>query len=58
MTKHERKYGIARKLLKTGVYTYYITIPKDYIEELGWKVGEKVNLKLSGEKIVLSAQKP
>jgi bifunctional DNA-binding transcriptional regulator/antitoxin component of YhaV-PrlF toxin-antitoxin module len=53
MTKHERKHGIPRKLLKTGTYTYYLTIPKEYIEELGWKVKQKVVVKLSGKKVVV-----
>jgi len=53
MTKDERKNGIPRKLTKTGDYTYYVTIPKEYIEELGWKVKQKVMVKLSGKKVVI-----
>ena len=27
-----------RKITKTGKYTYYVTIPTEYIEELGWRL--------------------
>ena len=53
MTKDERKNGIPRKLTMTGDYTYYVTIPKEYIEELGWKEKQKVAVKLSRKKVVI-----
>jgi bifunctional DNA-binding transcriptional regulator/antitoxin component of YhaV-PrlF toxin-antitoxin module len=53
MTKDERKNGIPRKLTMTGDYTYYVTIPKEYIEELGWKEKQKVAVKLSGKKVII-----
>jgi hypothetical protein len=36
MAKRKKKDGVVRKLTKTGKYTYYLTIPSDYIDELGW----------------------
>jgi len=52
------KKGVTRKLTKTGEYTYYITLPKAYIEELGWCNGQKVAIKLSGKKVVIADWKP
>jgi bifunctional DNA-binding transcriptional regulator/antitoxin component of YhaV-PrlF toxin-antitoxin module len=57
MTKDERKNGIPRKLTVTGDYTYYVTIPKEYIEELGWKEKQKVTVRLSGKKVVIGGLK-
>ena len=37
----------------TGKYTYYVTIPREYIETLGWRRKQKVTLKLSGKKIIV-----
>ena len=37
----------------TGKYTYYVTIPREYIEILGWRKKQKVTLKLSGKKIII-----
>ena len=53
MAKRKKKNGLTRKLTKTGEYTYYVTIPKDYIEALGWRVKQKVIVKLSGKKIIV-----
>ena len=44
---------ITRKLTMTGKYTYYVTIPREYIEILGWRKKQKVTLKLSGKKIII-----
>ena len=44
---------ITRKLTMTGKYTYYVTIPREYIEALGWRKKQKVTLKLSGKKIIV-----
>jgi len=57
MTKDERKNGIPRKLTMTGDYTYYVTIPKEYIEELGWSAKQKVVVKLTGKKITIENSK-
>jgi bifunctional DNA-binding transcriptional regulator/antitoxin component of YhaV-PrlF toxin-antitoxin module len=53
MAQNKKKYGIARKITKTGDYTYYVTIPREYIEALGWRCKQKVAVKLSGKKVVI-----
>lgn len=52
------KKGITRKLTKTGEYTYYLTLPKAYIEELGWRNQQKVVVRLSGKKVIIEDWKP
>ena len=48
-----RQKKITRKLTMTGKYTYYVTIPREYIEALGWRKKQKLTLKLSGKKIIV-----
>ena len=48
-----KQKGEVRKLTKTGDYTYYVTIPREYIESLGWRVKQKVVVKLSGKKVII-----
>ncbi|MCK5708606.1 MAG: AbrB/MazE/SpoVT family DNA-binding domain-containing protein [Candidatus Aureabacteria bacterium] len=50
MTKHNEAI---RKITKTGNYTYYITIPREYIKELGWRKKQKVVVKLEGKRIII-----
>lgn len=52
MAKSKQK-KISRKLTMTGKYTYYVTIPREYIESLGWRKKQKLTLKLSGKKIIV-----
>jgi bifunctional DNA-binding transcriptional regulator/antitoxin component of YhaV-PrlF toxin-antitoxin module len=52
MARSKRK-KISRKLTMTGKYTYYITIPREYIEALGWRKKQKLTLRLSGKKIIV-----
>ena len=41
-----------RKLVVTGKgRTYYVTIPRWMIEQLEWRKGQKVTLKLRGKRI-------
>ena len=47
-----------RKLTKTGSYTYYVTIPKADIEALGWKERQRLRVRLTGQKIVITDWKP
>ena len=42
-----------RKITKTGTYTYYVTIPKAMIDELGWKERQKVVVEKSGETVII-----
>ena len=53
MVKATENDGAVRKLAKTGGYTYYVTIPREYIEALDWRKKQKVVVKLSGEKIII-----
>jgi bifunctional DNA-binding transcriptional regulator/antitoxin component of YhaV-PrlF toxin-antitoxin module len=55
--KHGSKSETVRKLTKTGSYTFYVTIPKVYIDELGWKERQNVVVKKSGQKIVIEGLK-
>ena len=52
---HGSKTETTRKLTKTGSYTYYVTIPKVFIDELGWKERQNVTVKKVGTKIVIEA---
>ena len=52
MDKNKQK-KITRKLTVTGKYTYYVTIPKEYIDALGWRRKQKLTLKISGRKIIV-----
>jgi len=42
-----------RKIAVTAGTTYYVTIPKWMIEKLKWRKGQKVEVKLKGNKIVV-----
>ncbi len=42
-----------RKISKTGDYSYYVTIPREYIAELKWRKGQKVTVKKVGNKLVI-----
>lgn len=43
-----------RKLTKSGQYTYYVTIPKSVILEMGWKERQKLVIKKSGKNLIIS----
>ena len=53
MARHKNKDEAVRKITKTGAYTYYVTIPREYIAELGWRKKQKVSVRLSGKKIII-----
>lgn len=44
-----------RKIMKTGGDdgSYMITLPKGYVKKLGWREKQKVNLTLTGSKIII-----
>ena len=42
-----------RKLLKTGEYTYMLTLPKEWIKKLGWRSKQAVELELKGKQITI-----
>ncbi len=47
-----------RKINRTGGYSYYVTIPKSHIEELGWRKRQKVVVTLEGDQIVIRDWNP
>ena len=55
--KDRRKHGSGgeslRKITKTGTYTYYVTIPKDDLDALGWRERQIVKVKRVGKKLVI-----
>ena len=42
-----------RKLTQTAGTTYYVTIPRAMIKQLGWKKGQKMTVRLEGERVVI-----
>ena len=36
-----------------GYYSYEVTIPKDFVERLGWKPGERIIVRLEDNRIIL-----
>ncbi|MDP8264429.1 MAG: AbrB/MazE/SpoVT family DNA-binding domain-containing protein [Candidatus Aceula lacicola] len=42
-----------RKLIKTGTYTYMVTLPKEWVQKLGWRAKQMVELEQKGEEIVI-----
>ncbi len=36
-----------------GYYSYEVTIPKELVERLGWKPGDRIIVRLEGSKIIL-----
>jgi len=42
-----------RKLTKTGMGSYYLTLPRDMIKALGWKERQKLTVKKDGQKLII-----
>ena len=42
-----------RKLLKTGYYTYMLTLPKEWVKKLKWRAKQMVSLELRDDRIVI-----
>jgi len=42
-----------RKLLVTGDYTYTLTLPKAWVQQLRWRKRQQLLLELRGERIVV-----
>ena len=51
--KHGSKFERVRKISRTGIYSYYVTIPKDYIAELDWKEQDEVKVTLDRNGITI-----
>lgn len=43
-----------RKIIKNGRGSYYINIPKVLMDEIKWKERQKLIIKRSGQKIIIS----
>ena len=43
-----------RKLGKVGTYSYCVTIPKEIIQELKWRVKQRVVVQLQNDSIVIT----
>jgi bifunctional DNA-binding transcriptional regulator/antitoxin component of YhaV-PrlF toxin-antitoxin module len=41
-----------RKLVRTGAYSYTLTIPKEIVEHYGWREGQKLTLTNKGRGVV------
>lgn len=46
-----KKDASIRKINKTGDYSYYVTIPKEYIDKLKWRKGQKVKVVINDDSI-------
>jgi len=42
------------KITKTGQGSHYVVIPKEMMKELGWKDKQKVKIKVSRKRIIIS----
>ncbi|MBL7197858.1 MAG: AbrB/MazE/SpoVT family DNA-binding domain-containing protein [Candidatus Omnitrophica bacterium] len=42
-----------RKILKTGNYTYMLTLPKEWVKRLGWRSKQIVELEIKDNRIVV-----
>jgi phosphate uptake regulator len=51
---HERHF---RKLQKIAQKTIFVSLPKDFVEELGWKPQQKVLVSKKGDTLVVSVPK-
>ena len=58
MPKYGSKKKPVRKITKAGKYSYYVTIPKSLIKELGWRERQKVTVARKGRKIVIKDWQP
>jgi len=57
MKKIKAQDDSIRKITKTGGYTYYVTLPKEELETLGWQEGERVTVKRVGKKLVVEKRR-
>ncbi len=52
-------YKTIRKISAIGPgKTYYLTLPREMIKQLGWKKGEKKVVRQEGKRIVIEDWKP
>ena len=53
MKRRGSKKEPIRKITKTGQYTYYVTIPKSILDELGWREKQKVVVQKKGKGLLI-----
>jgi len=53
MKTKQREDDDVRKLMRVGDYSYYVTLPKAAIVELGWRRGQKLVARRRGDSIVI-----
>jgi len=54
MARNNQEDHTVRKLTKVGGgNSYYVTIPIEYVRELGWQEHQKVRVELEGKRIVI-----
>jgi len=46
-----------RKLSRTGKYSYYVTIPKAYIDILGWRERQRLVVTMEGDRLIVRDEK-
>jgi len=51
--KRGSRYEQVRKISRTGGYSYYVTIPRNYIDELEWREHQNVVVTLEGDTITI-----
>jgi len=54
MSKRNLTMTRTHKIFKLGGKSYVATLPVEFIRDLGWKEGQKIDLTLEGDKIVIS----
>lgn len=47
----------ARKITRTGGYSYYVTLPKQELDELGWREGQSVSVTRRGRSLIIEKEK-
>lgn len=57
MGKGRLKDESIRKITKTAGYTYYVTIPKEELNALGWRERQRVLVKRVGKRLVIERRK-
>ncbi|MBN1782731.1 AbrB/MazE/SpoVT family DNA-binding domain-containing protein [bacterium] len=57
MPRTQRRHGSGsekiRKLSKTGRYSYYITMPKSFIDRLGWRERQLVTVEMEDDHLII-----
>ncbi len=53
MARRELSERNVRKLLKNGGGTTLVSLPKEFVEALGWRSKQKVVVRKSGQKLII-----